>query len=79
MYFKCSLLIYLKTQTISYILTRLFQIRSKVRKVKYDLPLQLGFFVYQYAKLAMLRFYYDVVDRFIDRKRFCLLEMDTGL
>ena len=26
----------------------------------------------------MLEFYYDVVDRYIDRTDFCLLEMDTG-
>ena len=45
---------------------------------KYDLPLQLGYFVYQQAKLKMLEFYFDVVDRFIERKHFCLLEMDTG-
>jgi hypothetical protein len=57
----------------------LFQIRSKIKKIKYDLPLQLGFFVYQYAKLKMLSFYYDVVDKFVDRRKFCLLEMDTGL
>ena len=31
--------------------------------VKYDLPLHIGFFVYQYAKLRMLQFYYDFVDR----------------
>ena len=49
-----------------------------MKKIKYDLPIQLGFFVYSYAKLAMLRFYYDVVDKFVDRSRFCLLEMDTG-
>ena len=31
--------------------------------VKYTLPLHIGFFVYQYAKLRMLQFYYDFVDR----------------
>ena len=46
--------------------------------MKHDLPLQLGYFVYQYAKLKMLSFYYDVVDRFVDRRHFSLLEMDTG-
>ena len=38
----------------------------------------MGFFVYQYAKLQMLSFYYDLVDRYVDRKDFCILEMDTG-
>jgi hypothetical protein len=48
------------------------------KRVTHDLPIQLGFFVYSYAKLKMLEFYYDVVDRFVDRSDFCLLEMDTG-
>ena len=26
----------------------------------------------------MLSFYYDLVDRYVDRKDFCILEMDTG-
>ena len=33
------------------------------RRVTYDLPHHIGFFVYQYAKLRMLQFYYDFVDR----------------
>ena len=37
---------------------------SKVR-LTYDLPLHIGFFVYQYAKLRMLQFYYDFVDRYV--------------
>lgn len=48
------------------------------KTIKHDLPIQLGFFVYQYAKMRMLAFYYDVVDRFVDRSDFCVLEMDTG-
>eukprot|EP00116_Pleurobrachia_bachei_P017967 sb/3478229/ len=32
-----------------------------------DCAIQLGFFVYSHAKLKMLEFYYDVVDRFIDQ------------
>ena len=54
------------------------QIVRLKKSVKYDLPLQLGYFVYQQAKLKMLSFYFDVVDRFVDRRNFSLLEMDTG-
>ena len=43
------------------------------RKIIWDLPLQIGFFVYQYAKLRMLEFHYD----FIERADYQLLEMDT--
>ncbi len=41
------------------------------RVVKYKLPLHLGFFVYQYAKLRMLQFYY------VERPLFQYCEMDT--
>ena len=50
----------------------------KKSSIKHDLPVQLGYFVYQYAKMRMLAFYYDVVDHFVDRSNYCLLEMDTG-
>lgn len=55
-----------------------FQVTSKKRVIKYDLPVQIGFFVYQYAKLRMLNFYFDVVDRFVSREDYNMLEMDTG-
>ena len=42
-----------------------------------DLPLHIGFFVYQYAKMKMLEFYYDVIHTFVDTKDFELIEMDT--
>ena len=42
-----------------------------------DRPLQIGFFVYQYAKLRMLEFYFDCIDRYVSRDDYCLLEMDT--
>ena len=45
--------------------------------IKYDLPVQIGFFVYQYAKLRMLQFYYDFMDQYLDRSDFQYLEMDT--
>ena len=39
------------------------EITSSKARVTYDLPHHIGFFVYQYAKLRMLEFYYDFVDR----------------
>ena len=42
-----------------------------------DLPSQIGFFVYQYAKLRMLEFYYDFLDKYVDRSDFEYVEMDT--
>ena len=40
-----------------------YEITSSKARVIYDLPHHTGFFVYQYAKLRMLQFYYDFVDR----------------
>ena len=42
-----------------------YEITSNKSRVTYDLPLHIGFFVYQYAKLRMLQFYYDFVDRYV--------------
>ena len=55
----------------------LYEIESAKGRVKWNLPLQIGFFTYQYAKLRMLEFYYDFLDKYIDRKDFQMLEMDT--
>ena len=55
----------------------LFEVESAKKKTVWDLPNQIGFFVYQYAKLRMLAFYYDFLDKFIDRADFQLCEMDT--
>ena len=54
-----------------------YEIEMNKRVVKYTLPLHIGFFVYQYAKLRMLQFYYDFVDRYIERPLFQYCEMDT--
>ena len=40
-----------------------YEIEMNQSVLKYILPLHIGFFVFQYAKLRMLQFYYDFVDR----------------
>ena len=47
------------------------------RKIKLDLPIQLGYFILQYAKLRMLEFYYDFMDVYVNRSDFEYCEMDT--
>ena len=42
-----------------------YEVTSSKARVTYDLPHHIGFFVYQYAKLRMLEFYYDFVDRYV--------------
>jgi len=41
------------------------------------LPIPLGYFILQFAKLRMLEFYYDFMDRYIDRSDFQYCEMET--
>ena len=54
-----------------------YEIKMNKNVVKYTLPLHIGFFVYQYAKLRMLQFYYDFADRYVERPLFQYCEMDT--
>ena len=42
-----------------------YEVTSSKACVTYDLPHHIGFFVYQYAKLRILEFYYDFVDRYV--------------
>ena len=54
-----------------------FEVRQRKRKVTITRPYQCGIAVYQLAKLRMLEFYYDFLDRFCDRRDFELIQMDT--
>ena len=55
----------------------LFEVELQPKTVKNDLPIQIGFMVYQYAKLKMLEFTFDFLDKFIDRRDYALCQMDT--
>lgn len=54
-----------------------YEIEAAKQRIKLDLPVQLGFFILQYAKLRMLQFYYDFLDKYVDRSDYEYLEMDT--
>ena len=54
-----------------------YEVESCKKSIKLNLLIQVGFFVYQYAKLRMLQFYYDFLDKYLDRSDFLLCEMDT--
>ncbi|XP_068714490.1 uncharacterized protein [Montipora foliosa] len=54
-----------------------YEVEMAKSTIKYNLPQQIAFCVYQYAKLRMLEFYYDFLDQHLDRKDFQLMEMDT--
>ena len=48
----------------------LYEIEHFKKKIVLDLPIQIGFFVYGYAKLRMLEFYYDFLDFYTNRQDF---------
>ena len=54
-----------------------FEVRQRKRQVTITRPYQCGIAVYQLAKLRMLEFYFDFLDKFCDRRDFELIQMDT--
>ena len=56
-----------------------YEIREGKRKVSVDRAYQCGIAVYQLAKLRMYEFYYDFLDKYVDRRNFEYVYMDTAL
>ena len=54
-----------------------YELESRKIGVTINRPFQLVIAVYQLAKLRMVEFYYDFLDRFIERQDFELIQMDT--
>ena len=59
------------------VLPRRYEVESCKKTFKLNLPIQVGFFVYQYAKLRMLQFYCDFLEKYLDRADFQMCEMDA--
>ena len=55
----------------------LFEIEQAKAKIRLDLPISLGYFILQYAKLRMLEFYYDCLLTHVNKCDFEYMEMDT--
>ena len=54
-----------------------YEIEMSKRTVTYTLPVHVGFFVLQYAKMRILQFYYDFINRYVERPLFQYCEMYT--
>lgn len=54
-----------------------FEIQMSKRRIKMNNPIQVFLAIMQLAKLRMFEYYYDFMDKFIDRSDFEYLEMDT--
>jgi len=54
-----------------------YEITSRKPRITIRRPFQVGIAVYQLAKLRILEFCHDFLDRYIDRQDFELIQMDT--
>ena len=54
-----------------------FEIEMAKKTIRLDMPHQLGYWILSNAKKRMLEFYFDCIDRFVDRSLFEYVEMDT--
>lgn len=54
-----------------------FEITKSLTQIKQDIPIQVACSIYDDAKLKMTQFYYDCIDKFIDRDDFQYIQMDT--
>ena len=54
-----------------------YEMTAKKKTHKQDLPIQLGWSILESAKMRMLEFFYDCVDKFLDRSDYQLMGGDT--
>ena len=54
-----------------------YEVEKTKQKAILDLPIHLSVFILNYAKLRMLEFYYECVDKYLSREDFGYSEMDT--
>jgi len=54
-----------------------YELESRKPRITIRRPFQVGIAVYQLAKLRMLEFYYDLLDKYVDRRDFETIRMDT--
>lgn len=54
-----------------------YEIKTRKRKVDIERPFQVGIAVYHMAKLGVLQFYYNCLDKVLDRRDFELIQMDS--
>ena len=55
----------------------LYEVETYKTRISVDTPIQIGFFILQYAKLRMLEFYYDCLNSYLKKNSFELTQTDT--
>ena len=53
-----------------------FEVEMQKKRITLDLPIQIGYFILQYAKLKMLDFYVFLT-KYVEKSDFQMLQMDT--
>ena len=54
-----------------------YEVQHAKERVKLDVPIQIAIFILNLAKLRLLMFHYDHLDRLVDRSDYMLCETDT--
>ena len=54
-----------------------YELELQKQQIRHDMPIQIGFFILQYAKLHMLEFYYNFLMQYLEKKDFEFCQMDT--
>ena len=62
---------------LDHINDQLYEVKLVKAEIEHKEPIIVGFFILQYAKLRMLKLYYNFFERFCDVNKFEELEMDT--
>ena len=55
----------------------IYEVEMVKSEVNHQKPISVGFFILQYAKLAMLHLFYNFFQLFCDFQKYELIEMDT--
>ena len=54
-----------------------YEVERTKPSINLNIPIHVGVFILNYAKLRMLKFYYDCVDKYLSHEDFIYCEMDT--
>ena len=68
-----------KFKHLDFINDELYEVEFVNLEIEHKEPINVGFFIQQYARLRMLELYYNFFDKLCDFTRFEELEMDTDL
>ena len=54
-----------------------YEVETLKKTITNDQSLQIGLFAYLNAKLHLFQLYYEFMKKFLDPKKYCLIDFDT--